>query len=78
MQKGLGLRPREVVRKILKKCLMSQWLCYAKVRRFKEKVSLGCKKRSGGSTGYQRCDSSDVLLLEDNSDEHYTAKCWRD
>ena len=25
------------------------------------------KKRSGGSTGYQKCDSSDILLLEDNS-----------
>jgi len=36
-------------------------------RRFKERVSLGCKKRSGGSTGYQKCDSSDILLLEDNS-----------
>ena len=24
----------------------------------------------GGSTEYQRCDSSDILLLEDNSDEH--------
>jgi len=46
-------------------------------RHFKE-VSSGCKKRSGGSTGYQRCNSSDILLLEDNSDEHYTAKCWKD
>jgi len=44
----------------------------------KGKVSSGCKKRSGGSTGYQRCDSSDILLLEDNSDEHYTAMCWKD
>ena len=43
-------------------------------------VAVLCKstRRSGGSTGYQRCDSSDILLLEDNSDERYTAKCWKD
>ena len=31
-----------------------------------------------GSTGYQRRDPSNILLLEDKSDEHYTAKCWKD
>ena len=43
-------------------------------RRFKVKVSSGCKKSSGSFTAYQRCDLSDILLLEDHSDEHYTAK----
>jgi len=45
--------------------------------RFKERpenVIFGCKKRSGGFTGYQRCESSVILLLEDNSHEHYTTK----
>ena len=27
-----------------------------------------------GFTRYQICDLSDILLLEDHSDEHYTAK----
>ena len=42
-------------------------------RRFKVKVSSGCKKSSGSFTAYQRCDLSDILLLEDHSDD-YTAK----
>jgi len=37
-------------------------------------MSSGCKKSSGGFTAYQRYDSSDILLLEDNCDEHYTDK----
>ena len=42
-------------------------------RRFKE-VSSGCKKSSGSFTAYQRCDLADILLLEDNSNKHCTAK----
>jgi len=45
-------------------------------------VAVLCKStqtpQGEGSTGYQRCGSSDILLLEDNSDEHYTAMCWKD
>ena len=43
-------------------------------RRFKVKVSSGCKKSNGSFTGYQRCGLSVILLLEDHSDEHYTAR----
>jgi len=32
-----------------------------------QKYTNASRRRSGGSTGYQRCDSSDILLLEDNS-----------
>ena len=32
------------------------------------------RRRSRGSTGYQRCDLSDTLLLKDNNDEYHTAK----
>jgi len=43
-------------------------------RRFRVKVSSGCKKSNGSFTGYRRCDLSVILLLEDHSDEHYTAR----
>ena len=39
-----------------------------------QKYTDASRRRSGGSTGYQRCDLSDILLLEDNNDEHHTAK----
>ena len=65
-----------MVRKSPKRCLMPR-LFYANRRRtcrcFKE-MSSGCKKSSGGFTGYQRCELSVILLLEDHSDDHYTAK----
>ena len=32
--------------------------------------SSGCNKSSGDFTGYQSCDFSDILLLEDDSDGH--------
>ena len=44
------------------------------VRRHFREESSGCKKRSGGFAAYQRCDLLVILLLEDNSHEHYTAK----
>jgi len=38
------------------------------------KVLSGCRKSNGDFTAYQRCNSLDILLLKDNSDEHHAAK----
>jgi len=43
----------------------------AGVREKPENVLSGCKNSSGG---FQRCDLSHILVLEDNSDEDYAAQ----